>query len=68
MVMLFSGSGSGSSVPSRVAMEQTATGAAVDIKLDEIRGFDSSRLQAIGIFAVGPHGEFAFKMTEARLE
>ncbi|MEE4637401.1 MAG: amidohydrolase family protein, partial [Wenzhouxiangella sp.] len=32
MVMLFSGSGSGSSVPSRVAMEQTATGAAVDIK------------------------------------
>ncbi|MFP4208303.1 MAG: amidohydrolase family protein [Wenzhouxiangella sp.] len=68
MVMLFSGSGSSSSASSRVSMDQTATGAAVDIKIDEIRGFDSSRLQAIGIFAVGPHGEFAFKMTQARLE
>ncbi|MEE4639048.1 MAG: amidohydrolase family protein [Wenzhouxiangella sp.] len=68
MVMLFSGSGSNSSVPARVAMEKTATGAAVEIRLEDIQGFDSSQLQAIGIFAVETPREFAFTMTEARLE
>jgi hypothetical protein len=68
MVMLFSGSGSSSSMPARVAMEKTTTGAFVEVSLEDIPGFDRSQLQAIGVFAVDAPGAFTFTMTEARLE
>lgn len=68
LVMLFSGAAPGAAQPQQVPLEETAEGAELVLKLEELPGVDFSQFQALGVFAVGDPGEFDFELIEARLE
>lgn len=66
--MLFSGTAPGAAQPQQLPLEDTAEGAELVLKLEDLPGMDFSQFQALGVFAVGEPGEFEFELIEARLE